>query len=133
MTIRNSAVTIGIDAHSSVESSADASFSAPRQSDSIPLTDQEMKYFCPTPPTVKHWGEEAVVFHPGSSNTFLLDEFAAILIAQLSEGPRTLAQLRQFISASYELENETSLETALGQKIDELMRLDFVETQQPCS
>lgn len=47
---------------------------------------------------VKSWGEQAVVYHCGSGDTYLLDGLTTQVLSQLRQAPATTAELaREFL------------------------------------
>jgi PqqD family protein of HPr-rel-A system len=73
------------------------------------------------------WGTEHAVYHQGSGNTHLLDEYGFAVLQVLQNGPADMQQIAQLCADTLEIELEPAFIEHIQNVIRQLSKHDLVE------
>ncbi len=79
------------------------------------------------PLLIRHFGEECLVFHAGAADTFVLDAFAGLLLAQLSVEPRSSHELSVALAHELDLLVDAHLLEQVTSLLSDLYGLGLIE------
>jgi PqqD family protein of HPr-rel-A system len=74
----------------------------------------------------RSWGNEHLVFHPGSGDTHLLDSQSAQVLKEIQNRPMGNMELRQLIEKHSSVDQHTA-QICLAQTLSRLFQLGLIE------
>jgi len=94
------------------------------------MTFNPSRFWCiPTEADLRHreWDGEHVFFHGAAGDTHRFSEAAALILQHLMQGPSDESRLAGLLAEAAEVDTEAA-QSALGNILDELARLEYVES-----
>ena len=79
------------------------------------------------PLSVCHWGDDYVVYHPGSGDTHLLDASRYLLLTQLGREPAPVTVIAKRLAARLELPDDAEFTEKIETLLSDLYGLGLIE------